>query len=183
MLVVLSLFAVKTVTRNEVWHSDLAFFADGVKQNPDNANLRSDLGFAYWGARDPQRAIEQWNISLMKDPNNFWALNNLGMAAVSEKRYADAVLMLQRAIKMRPQFTDAHLNLAEAFKGLHRAGESEREFQAAIESSPLNYDAHNRLAAFYIEQGRTEDARQQYLEGFCSSAQRSRTRWLGRHRH
>jgi tetratricopeptide (TPR) repeat protein len=168
VLLALSLSTVKIVTRDAAWKNDLAFFKDGVKQNPDNANLRSDLGFAYWAVRDRQDAIEQWNISLAKDPNNFWALNNIGMDAVTEKRYTDAIPMLQRAIKMRPEFSDAHRNLAEAFEGLHRDSESETEYQAAIDSSPLDYDAHNRFAAFYREQGRVEEARRQYLAAFAA---------------
>jgi protein O-mannosyl-transferase len=168
VLLALSLLAARIVTRNVVWRSDLAFFADGVRQNPDNSNLRSDLGFAYWAVRDHQHAIEQWNISLSKDPSNFWALNNIGMAALAEKRYADAIPLLQRSLEMRPEFSDARLNLAEALEGLQRANESETEFRAAIESSPLDYDGHNRFAAFYIEQGRTEEARQQFLEALAA---------------
>jgi len=164
----LSLSAAKIVARNEVWHSNLTFFADGVRQTPDNSNLRSDLGFAYWDVRDHAHAIEQWNISLAKDPNNFWALNNIGMAAVNEKRYADAIPVLQRALKMRPEFSDAHINLAEAFDGLHRESESETEFQAGIDSSPLDYDAHNHFAAFYLAHGRVEEARRQYLAAIAA---------------
>ena len=168
VLLAISFSAVKIVTRNAVWNSDLAFFKDGVRQNPDNANLRSDLGFAYWAVRDRRDAIEQWNISLAKDPNNFWALNNIGMDAVTEKHYADAIPVLERALKIHPEFSYAHLNLAEAFQGLHRESESEMEFKAAIDSSPLDYDAHNRFAAFYREQDRIQEARRQYLEAFAA---------------
>lgn len=167
-LIALLLCTVKIVKRNEVWRSDLAFFADGVKQNPDNANLHSDLGFAYWAIRDRQHAVEQWNISLAKDPDNFWALNNIGMDAVTEKRYGEAVPVLRQALKMRPEFSEAHLNLAEAFEGLGRTTDSEAEFRAGVESSPLDYVAHNRFAAFYRKQGRAEKSRRQYLESFAA---------------
>jgi protein O-mannosyl-transferase len=163
VLLALSLATAKTVKRNEVWHDDLAFFKDGVRQNPDNANLRSDLGFAYWSAWDNADAIEQWNISLAKDPENFWALNNLGMALVAAKHYTDAVPHLRRALDLRPEFSDAHVNLAEAFKGLGRDSEAQAEFQAAIDSSPLDFSAHNHFGAFYQGIGRTQEAKSQYL--------------------
>ena len=69
---------------------------------------------------------------------------------------------------MRPEFSDAHLNLAGAFDGLHQASEAEKEFLAAIDSSPLDYDAHNRLAAFYQKAGRIEEAQKQYLVSFAA---------------
>jgi protein O-mannosyl-transferase len=167
-LLSLSLSALAIVARNRVWYSDLRFFADGVRQTPDNSNLRSDLGFAYWDVRDHTHAIEQWNISVTKDPNNFWALNNIGMAAVDEKRYGDAIPVLQRALKLRPEFSDAHLNMAEALDGLHQETEAEAEFHAAVDSSPLDFKAHNRFAAFYLAQGRTEEARRQYLAALAA---------------
>ena len=163
VLVVVTLCAVEIVRRNQVWHDDLAFFTDGVRQNPDNANLHSDLGFAYWAKRNETAAIQEWSASIVRDPENFWALNNLGMADVSQKRFAEAIPNLQHALKLRPEFSDAHLNLADAFRGLGRERDAETEFQAAIDSSPLDYDAHNRFAEFYRKAGRIQDAKRQYL--------------------
>lgn len=179
VLLVASLCSYRIVTRNMVWHDDLHFFMDAVRQTPDNANLHSDLGFAYWAVRNHSAATQQWNISIAQDPNNFWALNNIGMSDVTEKRYADAIPPLQHALKLRPEFSDAHLNLAEAFAGLHQEREAETEFQGAIDSSPLDYDAHNRFAAFYRESGRIEDAREQYLLAFAAQANAASLDGLG----
>lgn len=168
VLLAVSLSALLIVKRNAVWRDDLHFFTDGVKQNPENANLHSDLGFANWAVRNHAAARAQWAISIGLDPNNFWALNNIGMADVTEGHYADAIPPLQQALKLRPEFSDAHLNLAGAFDGLHQASEAEKEFLAAIDSSPLDYDAHNRLAAFYQRAGRIEEAQKQYLVSFAA---------------
>jgi len=161
--VALTLSAVKIVKRNAVWYNDLTFFKDGVEQNPDNANLRSDLGFAYWSVLDHTGAIQQWKVSLAKDPDNFWALNNLGMASVAAKHYTEAIPDLRHALNLRPEFSDAHLNLAEAFQGLNRNDEAQIEFQAAIDCSPLDSNAHNSFGAFYQATGRIQEAKSQYL--------------------
>jgi len=162
-LVVTILSAVQIIKRNEVWHDDLSFFKDAVAQNPENANLHSDLGFAYWSRRNHTAAIQEWSDSIARDPENFWALNNMGMAEVSQKRFAEAVPNLQHALKLRPEFSDAHLNLAEAYEGLNRERDAEIEYKAAIDSSALDYDAHNRLAQFYRTAGHIQEAKKQYL--------------------
>ncbi len=98
-LTVACVFAVIIVRRNQVWSNDLTFFTDGVRQSPGNPSVRSDLGYAYWTFNKRPEAIEQWNSSIAQDPNNFWALNNLGMANVAAKQFEDAVPKLQHALK------------------------------------------------------------------------------------
>jgi tetratricopeptide (TPR) repeat protein len=156
------LLSVRTFTRNDAWHTDLTLFLDSVQKNPNSSDLHSDLGFAYWAIHNHKAALEQWNISLALNPNSFWALNNLGMVALNDKRYTDAVPLLRRSTALNSQFTDAHLNLAETYSELAQPDEAEKEFQAALDSSPLDWDVHNRFADFYQHRGRDEDARNQY---------------------
>jgi tetratricopeptide (TPR) repeat protein len=178
-LLLASFSAIHIVKRNAVWSNDLAFFTDAVKQNPDNANLHSDLGFAYWAVRNEPTAIQQWNHAIAIDPENFWALDNIGMADVTKKHYLEAIPSLQQALRLRPEFSNAHLNLADAFQGLHREREAETEFQAAIDSSPLDYDAHNRFAAFYRDTGRIGEAKKQYLISFAAQVNAAALDGLG----
>jgi tetratricopeptide (TPR) repeat protein len=178
-LLLASFSAIHIVKRNAVWSNDLAFFTDAVKQNPDNANLHSDLGFAYWAVRNEPAAIQQWNHAIAIDPENFWALDNIGMADVTKKHYLEAIPSLQHALRLRPEFSNAHLNLADAYQGLHREREAETEFQAAIDSSPLDYDAHNRFAAFYRDTGRIGEAKKQYLISFAAQVNAAALDGLG----
>jgi len=39
-------------------------------------------------------------------------LNNLGLVYARKKQYGDAVDCFQRSMRLRPNFTDAHLNSA-----------------------------------------------------------------------
>jgi tetratricopeptide (TPR) repeat protein len=162
-IVLCVLLAVRTEVRNSVWHTDLTLFLDSVEKNPNSSDLHSDLGFAYWALHNHPAAIEQWNISLALNPNSFWALNNLGMAALNDKRYSDAIPLLRRSVALSSQFTDAHLNLAETYSELNQTDDAEKEYLAAIDSSPLDWDVHNRYAAFLQQAGRVEDAQKQYL--------------------
>jgi Tfp pilus assembly protein PilF len=101
------------------------------------------------------------------------------MADVTKKHYLEAIPSLQHALRLRPEFSNAHLNLADAYQGLHREREAETEFQAAIDSSPLDYDAHNRFAAFYRDTGRIGEAKKQYLISFAAQVNAAALDGLG----
>lgn len=164
------LLSARTFTRNRDWQSDLTLFSDSVRQNPTSSDLHSDLGFAFWAVHNRAAALEQWDIALKYKPNSFWVMNNLGMVAVTDGRFADALPLLQHAVQLSPQFTDGHLNLAEAYAGLGQIGNAEKEYEAATDSSPLDWDVHNHFAAFYQSLGRDEDARKQYQLSVDSTA-------------
>jgi tetratricopeptide (TPR) repeat protein len=163
MLAIASLMVVGIVTRNRDWYDDLSLFSSAVRQYPDNSSLNSDLGFAYWAKRNEAEAVRYWKLALSEDPNNVWPLDDLGMEARVHGRYAEAIPLLQKAVKIRPQFTDAHMNLAQALAGLGRNEEAEAEFQAAVTSSPLDWEVQNRFAQFYVDTHRMEEANQRYL--------------------
>ncbi|HLW98422.1 MAG TPA: tetratricopeptide repeat protein [Candidatus Acidoferrales bacterium] len=163
MLVIAGLSVVRIVTRNQDWFDDLTLFSAAVKQYPDNSSLNSDLGFAYWAKRDETAAVRYWKLAVSEDPNNVWPLDDLGMEARVHKRYSEAIPLLQRAVKISPQFTDARMNLAQALAGLGRNEEAEAEFQAAVASSPLDWDVQNRFAQFYMDTNRIEMANQRFL--------------------
>lgn len=167
-VVFVALLGIRIVTRNAVWHDDLSLFKDSVKQDPESADLHSDLGFAYWAIHDEKSAIEEWHVALAHNPNSVWALDNLAMADVSHKAYSEAVPKLLRATKIRPEFTDAHLNLAAAYLGLGQNADAEAQYLAAIGSSPLDWDAHNLYGDFCVRLGRIEDAQKQYLASLAA---------------
>ncbi len=91
-----------------------------------------------------------------------WALNNLGMAYVDQKKYAESIPLLSHAVQIKPQFTDAHLNWANALVGLGKASDAEAEFQAAVASSPLDWNVRNHFGSFLQKAGRMDDAQIQF---------------------
>ena len=121
------LAALRIVTRNRDWHDDTTFYRVTSAQDPDNANLRADLGAAYWNTHHEAAAEVQWKLALAIDPNNTWALFNLGIARLSHQQYPDAATFLKRAVATRRYFTDAHLNLAIALAEIGDISQAELE--------------------------------------------------------
>ena len=62
------------------------------------------------------------------------------------------------ALKLRPDFVDAHIAAGKALRALHRTNDSVTHLEKAVRLDPRNEAAHYRLAEDYRELGRTEDA-------------------------
>jgi len=82
--------------------------------------------------------------------------NNLGYNLLSQKKSDAAVAELRRAIEIEPKSEIAHNNLATA---LARSGSGSQEALAEWSRSANPAQAHNNLAAVWIEQGRYREAR------------------------
>jgi protein O-mannosyl-transferase len=160
----------ETAVRDRDWRNDTTLFSAAVERNPQDADLRANLGFAYWDSRKPDAAIREWKTALAQNPESIWALNNLGMAYVSQEKYADSIPLLRHAIELVPQFTDAHLNYAAALAGLGKSAEAESEFQAAVANSPLDWSVRNQFGEFLLKAGRAEEARTQFQASLNSVA-------------
>ena len=126
---------------------------------------------------DPRRAADAYEEMLEKDPEDTWALNNLGIIMGSDLEQDDvAMSLLQRAIELEPTSPNAYWNLSVA-QGRTGAYEEAREtliawkdnirgdatpymFHSALEGSLRRYDAADSLArlSVTIRPGNTFDA-------------------------
>jgi tetratricopeptide (TPR) repeat protein len=90
--------------------------------------------------------------------NNVVAFNNLG-ACLSEKgRTNEAAACFQTALKIKPDYSDAHANLAHQLAREGKRDEAIAEFGAALRSQPGDADIENQLACQLALQGRMKEA-------------------------
>lgn len=73
------------------------------------------------------QAMEYFNRALTADPNNFHAHNNLAVLFFEQKEYNQALLSLQRALRIEPGFQAALRNLEQVEKMLNNRGEGATE--------------------------------------------------------
>jgi tetratricopeptide (TPR) repeat protein len=57
----------------------------------------NNLGFAYFGLREYERALQCYNNSTVIDPNNILALNHKGEALAALGRHAEAEVAFAKA--------------------------------------------------------------------------------------
>ena len=71
---------------------------------------------------------------------------------------------LQEALRLRPDFADAHYNLGNAHALLGDLSSAEVEFKRAIEADPRFADAENNLGSVLVQQGRIPEAIRAHFE-------------------
>jgi len=94
-----------------------------------DANVISMLGFG----RERKRYFEARTQSYPEDVN---ALNTLGFIYGQERRFPLAIEMLERAMALKPDFANAHANLAQVYLDAGMLAEAEKKFLELRELNP-----------------------------------------------
>jgi tetratricopeptide (TPR) repeat protein len=161
-LVVGGLFAVRIVIRNRDWKNDIVFYNRTLDFSPDAYIILNNLGSFYWDQGAVDKAESTWKRTLAVSPDNPLVLNNLGMVAGKKKQYAEAVKFFQRAVELKPNSLDPHLNLGRVYRVMGLAGPAEVHLREALAISPLDSRVRNELGQLLDQEGRTDEAEDQF---------------------
>jgi Flp pilus assembly protein TadD len=93
---------------------------------------------------------------LKADGGHFPAMHGLGVMRLQQRRFADAVSHLRRAIELDRTFVEAHHHLGFALIGLCSLEEAIRFLQKAIDLNRNFAEAYNNLGYALQRLGRTE---------------------------
>jgi len=91
--------------------------------------------------------------------NNYMAHSGLGLALVQQGNIHDAVIHCQKAIKIKPDYARAYINMGMALATKQGyLNEAVRCLEKALNISPDNVKAHNNLGVYLLQLGRDSDA-------------------------
>lgn len=108
---------------------ELLFRADSVPHLRDL--LRTKLADIYLRARDRERAAEQLEAIVRDDPSNAQAYFFLGGIAYEEKRWAESVEFLKKAILFNPKLEQAYYDLVAGQIALGNTGDALATLESA----------------------------------------------------
>jgi tetratricopeptide (TPR) repeat protein len=101
--------------------------------------------------KDLDEAAMSFRQVLNRDSKHAGALLALGRVAFEQKRYADAIDLLQRAIAIDDSLNEAHYYLGMTFVRVGRKEEADRQLEIATR---LEHDeAQHRRTALRIQDG------------------------------
>jgi Tfp pilus assembly protein PilF len=95
---------------------------------------------------------------------NYIAQNNLADYYLTQMRNEDAWGHAIAALRIKPDYPEAHINLATILRRLGKADESEREYRVALSLQPGNVQAHSGYGALLLGQGRANEALGEFSE-------------------
>ena len=130
------LFAALTWRGCGIWKSGVTLWTDAVLEYPLVAAYHINLGNAYRGTGDIDKAIGALTRATELEPGASEPYLNRGTAYAVAGRYALAVADYDRAIEIKPSMAGAYGNRGIAFWRLGKIPEAIRDFDEAIRLRP-----------------------------------------------
>lgn len=121
----------------------------------------TNLGIAYFNARQPQKATEMFEKVLELDPDNVWGHINLGVGRARQNNAAEAIAHFQRAIQLQPEAFEAHLNLGLLYSEEGEFDKALASLQTALRLAPAEADTervHMSLGIAHYQRGDFKNA-------------------------
>jgi protein O-mannosyl-transferase len=118
-----------------------------------------------------RQQLEYWQDSealfghaLAVTENNPLLRGNLGAALLNKGKTDEAIIQLQEAIRLKPDFAGAHNNLGNALLHQGRVDEAISEFREAVRYKPDYAEFHDNLGAALGTKGQFDEAIAQFQE-------------------
>lgn len=106
---------------------------------------------------------------LRNNPNDSHALHYLGLIALQNGRYLDAVELINKAIRASPGIPAFHCNLGNAYRNLNQCDSAIAAYRKAIQLDPTFEAAHSNLGNVLKDSGRLIEAIEHYRKALSLS--------------
>ena len=133
-------------------------FREIVDQDPTAADAWLGLAVTSMRGAAPAVAVQYAERAVALDGDNALYLNNLGIAHGECGDYTAAERAFQAAVANKPEYAEAHYNLAKTLHKQGRLDESLREYERVYALQPTSVPAQLGLVGMYRLQGQTERA-------------------------
>ena len=133
----------------------------GATQGIDTAGAEGDLAVGLQAAVEGRHddAIAAYNRVLEQEPDNVYALYNIGQVEQARGKNAEAENFYRQALETDPDYTPALFNLAIVRTARGDFAEAAELYQQVTEIEPQNANAFLNLGFALQEQGEDDEAR------------------------
>ena len=118
-----------------------------IDRHPENGDMAFHLFVTLFNAEQYAEAEKVYRHYLTLNTHAANADYYLGILALAQGRYEEAILSLQRAIKDAPDNADAHLYLAQALEKVGQTQEAMHAYRRVLSLDPHNKIANDRVQA------------------------------------
>jgi tetratricopeptide (TPR) repeat protein len=146
----------------------IAEYRKAIAKNPKGIDLHYRLGRALLAQSHGASALEQARLEfateLRLNPSDAVAEYQVGQILTTQLKGAEAAAHFERAVALRPDFTEALIAVAKIRSAAKRYPEAVALLERAIKAQPNAEAAHYNLMVAYRNAGRTEDAQREKAE-------------------
>ena len=110
--------------------------------NPDSLETRNNLAMALYLTNKLEEAEKELTYVIGKDPQDFDALDGLGVVLIKKKKYQEALEYLDKAVKINEHDMMVHVHLSVAYEKmkLPEKAHSELEKARSLTSDPVELE-------------------------------------------
>ena len=112
----------------------------------------TNLGWAYYNKQEYELAEKYYSDALKLEPTFITALRGLGQTYIAMERNADAITMLEKAVKNYPRSAESFFYLAKAYSLSHEYKKAVSAYNKVVElapDSPLAREAQKNANLLY----------------------------------
>jgi tetratricopeptide (TPR) repeat protein len=156
-------------------------FKKTIALDPKYPRAHYCLGLSYLlkdGTLILKEAAAEFKTELEINPEEFLAIYNLGIIRVVERQYQEAVALLEKAARLRPQNPDVFLFLGNAYHGLGQFAKAVESLKKTMALNPgldktsaQAAEAHFILGKSLVAVGRLEEGEKELLAARSLKAQ------------
>jgi tetratricopeptide (TPR) repeat protein len=129
-----------------------------VAKQPAMPDAWFNLGYAYTGLHEPEKAVKAYQKTLELAPDLFPARLNLGILLMEQKQPQAALEHLQKATTLKPEHARAHLYYARALVQTGQPEAARKEFQEVTRLDPHLALAQYELGQLELQQKHPAEA-------------------------
>ncbi len=137
-----------------------------LARHPANSEALHLLGVLCHQAGDNSQAVNLIEKSVKIYPGPA-AFNHLGASLRALGRFEEAEKSYRKALKLQPDFADAHYNLGNTLTDLTRHKEAEKAYRNALDLRPDYAEAYCNLGSLLVDLGRPEEAEKACLQALA----------------
>lgn len=147
------------IMRSEAQQTEASKDPKVARQNMEaSAEYHFSLAQAYVAEGNPDRAIEEYRLTLMFDPNSPLVYARLATEYVKKGMLSAAMDTCKEALQRDPAFVDARLMLAGLYSTAHQSDQALNEYDRVLKSDPKHEEAAVYKAQTLSEMGRSTEA-------------------------
>src|SRR5438132_24412 len=133
-------------------------FLRALEVRPDLVKTHYHLGFVEAASGNFAKAVEEYAIFLKRYPDDVDALNNSSAALMTLHRPDEALVLIQRALRLKPKHVSAHTNLGYALAELGDREAALKQFRHTLELKFDTPQAWFGLVRVFLETGQLDAA-------------------------
>jgi Tfp pilus assembly protein PilF len=140
--------------QNEILDHSIAEFNKAISIFNNYADAHMNLALAYTDRELFDNAIASYEMAKQLYPKPTAKLyNNLGLLYGKTRKFSEALACMDSALKIEPDFAEAHNNRGNALAGQGKYQEAIPEFQKAIDLSKKYSEAYRNMGSTYGNMG------------------------------